>query len=60
MSTHNIQFHDKIRKNPLIIRFLELSEEISYGLKNVFELAMVNEPSMFELLWFDCIKKSRV
>ena len=25
------------------------------GLKNEFELAMVNEPSVFELLRFDCI-----
>ena len=44
MSTHNIQFHDKIR--------------ISLGLKNEFELAMVNEPSVFELLRFDCISNS--
>ena len=32
MSTHNIRFHDKIRKNPklsLNICFLELSEEFS-------------------------------
>ena len=27
---------------------------ISYGLKTEFELAMVNEPSVFELLRFDC------
>ena len=27
---------------------------ISYGLKNEFEWAMVNEPSVFELLKFDC------
>ena len=27
MSTHNIQFHDKIRKCPLNICFLEVSEE---------------------------------
>ena len=27
---------------------------ISQGLKNEFELAMVNEPSVFELLRFDC------
>ena len=28
---------------------------ISQGLKNEFELSMVNEPSVFELLRFDCI-----
>ena len=27
MSTHNIQFHDNVRKFPLIFCFLELSEE---------------------------------
>ena len=27
MSTHNIQFHDKIRKFPIIFVFNELSEE---------------------------------
>ena len=27
---------------------------LSLGLKNKFELAMVNEPSVFELLRFDC------
>ena len=30
---------------------------ISKGLKNEFELAMVNEPSVFELLRFDCSKE---
>ena len=28
---------------------------LSYGLKNEFELTMVNEPSLFELLRFHCI-----
>ena len=41
MSTHNIQFHDKVT-----ICFLELAKE--------FELAIVNEPWVFELLRFDC------
>ena len=27
MSTHNIQFHDKIRKKSLTVGFLELLEE---------------------------------
>ena len=52
MNTHNIQFHDKIS---LIICFLELAEEFRRD-KNEFELAMVNEPSVFELLRFDCIE----
>ena len=51
MSTHNIQFHDK--KKSLNICFLELSEEFRRD-KNEFELAMVNEPSMFESSRFDC------
>ena len=29
--------------------------DFSYGLKNKFETAVVNEPSMFEPLKFDCI-----
>ena len=29
-------------------------------IKNEFELAMVNEPSMFELLRFDCIRYKTV
>ena len=55
MSTHNIQFHDKIRKFPFIFVFLRAIRKISLGLKNEFELAMVNEPSVFELLRFYCI-----
>ena len=33
MSTHNIQFHDKIIKKSLNICFLELSEEFRRGPK---------------------------
>ena len=40
MSTHNIQFHHKIRKFPKYL--------FSGGTKNEFELAIVNEPSVFE------------
>ena len=56
MSTHNIQFHDKIRKLkfPEIFVFLRYRKNF-VGLKNKFESAMVNEPSGFELLKFDCI-----
>ena len=53
MSTHNIQFHDKIRKL-LKYLFSWATGRVSQGLKNEFELAMVNEPSVFELLNFDC------
>ena len=53
MSTHNIQFHDKIRKFFLNICFLELSE-----LKNEFESAMVNQPSVFELSRLDCMSNN--
>ena len=49
MITHNIQYHDKIRKKSLNIgRILE-------GLKKEFESSTVNEPSVFEPLRFYCI-----
>ena len=54
MSTHNIQFHDKIRKLPEIFVFLSYRKNF-LRLKNEFELAMVNEPSVFEPSRFDCI-----
>ena len=38
--------------------FFELSEKILRDSKNEFELAMVNEPSVFELLRFDCSRHS--
>ena len=53
MSAHSKQFHDKIRVS-LDICFLKLSEKNQMGLQNKFELALVNESSVFELLWFDC------
>ena len=56
MSTHNIQFH-KIRKNPKIFVFLRYRKNF-VGTKNEFELAMVNEPSVFELSRFDCISEA--
>ena len=58
MSSHNVHFHNKIRKISKIsldICFLELSEAFSWGLKNEFELAMINESSVFDLLRFHCI-----
>ena len=49
MSTHNIQLHDKIR---IFFKYLfsKAIRRISQGLKNEFELAIVNEPSGFEPL----------
>ena len=52
--THNTIFNMKKEKPP------QLSQICSYGifsngLKNKFETAMVNEPSMFEPLKFYCI-----
>ena len=52
MSTHNIQFNDK--KIFLNIVFLSYRKKF-VETQNEFELAMVNEPSVFELLRFDCI-----
>ena len=54
MSTHNIQFHDKIRKFPQIFVFLSYRKKIVPGLKNEFQLDMIKEPSVFELLRFHC------
>ena len=52
MSTHNIQFHDikRKKKRKYLFSFLKLSEEFRRDSENEFELAMVNEPSVFELL----------
>ena len=48
MSAHNIIFMmiGNILKISLNICFLELSEKMSLGLKNEFELATVNESSV--------------
>ena len=49
MSTHNIQFHENLRKFPEM--FVSWSfRKISSGIENGLELAMVNESSVFELL----------
>ena len=50
MSTHNIQFYDETGKLPLIFVFMIYRKNF----KNKFELAMVKEPMVFELLRFDC------
>ena len=52
MSTHNIQFHDKIRKFPQIFVFMSYRKNFVWT-NNEFESSMVNEPSLFELLRFD-------
>ena len=52
MSTRNIQFHDKIRKNHC---FLELLEEFCRDWKKEFESSKVFEPSAFEQLRLYCI-----
>ena len=57
MSTHNIHFlkEDNISKKDLNVCFLELSEDTpSKRFKNEFELAIVNEPPVFESLKFHC------
>ena len=51
MSTHNIQFHHKIRTFPKYLFFWSYRKNF-VGTKNEFELAMVNEPSVFEPLGF--------
>ena len=43
------------KKASLNICFLDPLDKFRMDSKNQFELAMVNEPSVFELLRFDCI-----
>ena len=47
MSTHKIQFYDKIRKFPEIFVFLSYRKNF-VGEHNEFESSKVNEPSVFE------------
>ena len=55
MKTHNIPFSSEKKENhpkyPTICSQVTLSK----GLKNEFEIAMANEPSVFEPLKFYCI-----
>ena len=53
MSTHNIQFHDEIRKKSLNICFLELLEEFCRDWKK--SSSTVNEPSVFEPMMLYCM-----
>ena len=52
MSTHNVQFLDRIRKFPLIIVFWSYRENF-VGTQNKFELAVVHKLLVFERLRFD-------
>ena len=54
MKTHNILFSKLKRTPPLIILNLQ-PDDFFKGLKNKFETAVVNEPSVFEPLKFYCI-----
>ena len=53
MSTHNIPFFNMKKKNTLNYSS-SAAMNFSKGLKNEFELAVVNEPSVFEPLKFYC------
>ena len=53
MSTYNIPFIYKENNSPSIILNLQLWI-FSVGLKNEFETAVVNEPSVFEPLKICC------
>ena len=52
--THYTIFKRKKRKSPKIIPNQQLLD-FSQGLKNEFEIAMVNKPSVFEPQKFYCI-----
>ena len=54
MSIHNIPFSIYKENYPLVIPDLQLYD-FSQGLKNEFESAVVNEPSVFEPLKFNYI-----
>ena len=56
MSTHSIHLQDKRKKISLNYPYIVFGGN-PYGLKNVFDTSMVNEPSVFEQLKFYCISK---
>ena len=66
MSAHNIPLSIRIRKTPYIIPNLQLCVFFFRGLKNEFETAVVNEPSVFEppkvccIYRFDCHLSIRI
>ena len=55
MSAHNISFSILKKKIKLNYPKSAAMGLFSYGLKNEFETAVVNEPSVFEPLKFYCI-----
>ena len=55
MSAHNIPFSVLKKKIKLNYSKSAAMGLFSYGLKNEFETAVVNEPSVFEPLKFYCI-----
>ena len=55
MTAHNIQFSILKKKIKLNYPKSAAMGLFSYGLKNKFEIAVVNEPSVFEPLNFYCI-----
>ena len=55
MSTHNIPFFNMKKKNTRNYSKSAAMGFFSKGLKNEFERAMVNKPSVFEPLKFYCI-----
>ena len=61
MSTHNIHFPNKIEYFDLsqIYYYLQLWKKF-WGLKNEFERAVVNQPSVFEPSKFYCIAYEQV
>ena len=54
MCTHNLPFIIKKKITPDYCKSAAMGF-FTYGLKNEFETAVVNEPSVFELLKFYCI-----
>ena len=55
MSTHNISFSIYIKKKITLNYSKSAAKGFSQGLKNEFETAVVNEPSVFKPLKFYCI-----
>ena len=55
MSTHNIPFINIKKENHPKLSQICIGRVFSQGLKNEFETAVVNEPSVFEPLKFHCI-----
>ena len=60
MSTYNIHAHAKKRYNPRKKMFTWTIRRISLGLKNGFESATINGPSVFESLTFYCTWKTNL